>query len=250
MYKSIDNPSIRIAVWSGPRNISTATMRSWGNRDDTAVVDEPFYAHYLAHTGALHPGREEVLADQENNWQKVKQMLLGPIPDDKTIFYQKHMAHHLLPHMQDDWIHQVQHVFLLRRPDAMLLSLSKVLNEPVLTDTGLPQQLALFGQIKQHSGKTPLVIDSIDLLSNPEKILRGWCRSLNIDFSNNMLSWPTGSRDTDGIWEKYWYASVERSSTFQVYRQQSVQLPENLQALYHQCLPYYQTLYSQRLDVL
>ncbi len=249
MFKSENSLPVRMAVWSGPRNISTATMRSWDNRGDTAVVDEPFYAHYLAHTGIVHPGREEVLAGQENDWQKVKSFLLGPVPGNKPIFYQKHMAHHLLPHMQDDWIHQMQHVFLLRPPDAMLLSLDKVLTSPGLTDTGLPQQLALFEQIKEHSGKTPLVIDSVDLLRNPEGMLRGWCAFLDIEFTTNMLSWPTGPRATDGVWAKYWYGNVEQSSCFQPYREKAVNLPDTLEALYQECLPYYQTMYAQRLKV-
>ncbi len=249
MFKPASSISIRLAVWSGPRNISTAAMRSWGNRDDTAVVDEPFYAHYLAHTGIVHPGREEVLAAQENDWEKVKQSLLGPIADGKTIFYQKHMAHHLLPHMQGDWIYQVQHVFLLRPPDAMLLSLDKILTKPELADTGLPQQLALFEQIKQHVGQTPLVIDSVDLLRNPEGMLRAWCASLGIEFDSKMLNWPTGPRATDGVWAKYWYGNVEKSSGFQPHREKSIQLPETIQDLYSECLPFYQTMYAQRLQV-
>ncbi len=238
---------LRLAVWSGPRNISTATMRSWGNRSDTVVVDEPFYAHYLATTGIYHPGRDEVLAHQENDWRKVSQQLLEPIPDGKSIFYQKHMAHHLLPSMQGDWINELQHVFLIRRPDAMLLSLDKVLDNPQLPDTGLPQQLELFEQVKHETGQTPVVIDSADVLRNPESMLRAWCQSLNVSFTMDMLSWPPGRRDTDGIWAKHWYDKVEQSTGFKPYREQTVELPEGLRALHQACLPYYQTLYQQRL---
>lgn len=244
---------LRLAVWSGPRNISTATMRSWGNRTDIAVVDEPFYAHYLAATGMQHPGRDEVLAYQENDWLKVSEQLLGPVPGGKPIFYQKHMAHHLLPSMQGDWLNELKHVFLIRRPDAMLLSLDKVLDKPTLPDTGLPQQLALFEQLKRDSGPetgpAPIVIDSADVLRNPEGMLRAWCAHLNVDFTEDMLSWPPGPRDTDGIWAKHWYAKVEQSSGFKPYREQVVELPENLQSVHQACLPYYQTLYEQRLYV-
>ncbi len=245
---SRDRP-LRMAVWSGPRNISTAMLRSWGNRSDTAIVDEPFYAHYLAETGLQHPGYAEVLAHQENDWEQVKKTLLGPVPDNQPIFYQKHMAHHLLPHMQGDWLHRLQHVFLIRRPAAMLLSLAQVLSQPALPDTGLPQQLDLFEQIKQHTGMTPLVVDSVDLLRQPEPMLRAWCAHMEVEFTAAMLNWPPGPRDTDGIWAKHWYASVEKSTGFMPYKARPAELPDTLLELQLACDPYYHTLYEQRLQV-
>lgn len=222
-------------------------MRSWDNRGDTAVIDEPFYAHYLATTGIQHPGRDQVIAHHEQDWNKVRDHLLGPVPDGKPVFYQKHMAHHLLPHMQGEWLQGLQHVFLIRRPDAMLLSLSKVLADPELTDTGLPQQVALFEQIRQATGDTPLVIDSADLLCNPEAMLRGWCAHLGVDYTANMLHWPPGPRATDGIWAAHWYDNVEQSSGFKPYREKPVELPPSLTALRQACEPYYQTLHANRL---
>lgn len=248
MTSTQQQPPLRLAVWSGPRNISTATMRSWDNRGDTAVIDEPFYAHYLATTGIEHPGRNDVLAHQEQDWNNVRDLLLGPVPGGKPVFYQKHMAHHLLPHMQGEWMQALQHVFLIRRPDAMLLSLSKVLPDPELNDTGLPQQVALFEQVRQTTGETPLVIDSADLLRNPEAMLRGWCAHLGVGFTDNMLHWPPGPRDTDGIWAAHWYGNVEQSSGFKPYREKPVGLPASLTALHQACKPYYQTLHANRLQ--
>src|SRR5256714_224645 len=138
---------VRIAMWSGPRNISTALMRSWGNRPDTVVCDEPLYAHYLLRTHAPHPGAAEVIACHESDWQKVVACLTGPIPDGKAIFYQKHMCHHLLPDIDRSWLDQVTNCFLIREPREMLNSLAKHLPNPTLEDTGLPQQVELFDTV-------------------------------------------------------------------------------------------------------
>ena len=121
---------VRIAMWSGPRNISTALMRSWGSRADTAVVDEPFYAHYLKASGLDHPGRDAILRSQPTDWHTVADALVGPVPGGKPIFYQKHMAHHLLPGMDGPWLGALRHALLLREPAAMLTSLLKVLPDP------------------------------------------------------------------------------------------------------------------------
>lgn len=247
MTNTLSDLPLRLAVWSGPRNISTATMRSWGNRKDTIVIDEPFYAHYLAQTGIDHPGRDVVLAHQENDWEKVLSTLLGPIPNGKTVFYQKHMAHHLLANMHGEWMHQLQHTFLIRRPDAMLASLTKVTPNAELMDTGLPQQLKLFEAIKGMNQYQPVIIDSIDLLRNPEKMLQAWCSAVGLPFDSQMLHWPAGLRDTDGIWASFWYGSVEQSTGFQPYQEKHTQLPEHLHELYESCKTYYDALYAQRL---
>lgn len=241
---------LRLAVWSGPRNISTAMLRSWGNRGDTLVVDEPFYAHYLRRTGLPHPGRNEILASQPNDWQDVATTLLADLPSGKSIFYQKHMAHHLFDDMYGDWLLQLTHVFLLRRPDAMLASLAKVIPEPGLADTGLPQQLALYRHIKHRTGKPPLVIDAADLLAQPQAMLERWCALLGIGFTADMLSWAPGSRTTDGVWARHWYASVEQSTHFQPTPQQrTIKLNPQLQSVYDQCLEYYQPLHQHRLVI-
>src|SRR5436190_9738229 len=155
---------VRIAMWSGPRNISTAMMRSWGNRPDTFVCDEPLYAHYLQKTGYDHPGADEVIASHEPDWKKVVEWLTGPVPGGKPVFYQKHMAHHLLPEIERDWLASLTHAFLIRDPREMLLSLVKVMPHPAALDTGLPQQLELFRSVRAATGHTPPVIDARDVL--------------------------------------------------------------------------------------
>src|SRR5205823_6569825 len=145
----------RIAMWSGPRNISTALMRSWGNRPDTAVWDEPFYAHYLLRTGIEHPGAQEVIEHHEADWRKVVERITGPVPEGKAIFYQKHMTHHLLPVISRDWLAGVTHAFLIRHPREVLMSLSRVVPRPTLDETGLPQQWELFCQVMERIGGAP-----------------------------------------------------------------------------------------------
>ena len=142
-------------MWSGPRNVSTALMRSFESRSDTAVCDEPLYAHYLAETGLPHPGRGEILARCDADWRSVAAHLVGPVPGDKPLWYQKHMAHHLLPGVGRGWLEQLEHAFLIRDPRGMLVSLDKVTPDPRVQDTGLPQQLALFEDVRARTGRTP-----------------------------------------------------------------------------------------------
>ncbi len=238
---------IRIAMWSGPRNISTAMLRSWGNRPDTFVCDEPLYAYYLLATGTDHPGREEVIAHHEADWRKAVAGLVGEIPEGKAIYYQKHMAHHLLPEIGHDWLEHLVHAFLIRDPREMLLSLSKVVPNPTPEATGLPQQVRIFEWMREKSGRTPPVIDARDVLENPRGVLSLLCDRLGVPFLEEMLSWPEGRRATDGIWAKYWYASVEKSTSFQPYSERAEELPESLQPLLDQCRPLYERLYRERL---
>jgi hypothetical protein len=240
---------LRIAMWSGPRNISTAMLRSWGNRPDTFVCDEPFYAHYLVQTKLAHPGADEVIRHQENDWRRVVAWLTGPIPVGKTIFYQKHMAHHLLPNMGRDWLDQVTNCFLIRQPREMLTSLLHFLPQPTLADTGLPQQVEIFRQVKERTGLTPPVIDALDVLCDPRHTLGLLCDALDVPFTKAMLSWPPGRRSTDGIWAKYWYAAVEKSTTFQPYTPKQDPVPDALRELNAQCEELYQQLYVQRLSL-
>ena len=206
---------LRLAMWSGPRNISTAFMRSWGNREDTVVVDEPFYAHYLEATGIEHPGRDEVLARHERDWRRVVESLLAPLPPGVRVLYQKQMSHHLLPDIGREWLAQMTHAFLIRDPHAMLASLSEKLEEFTLADTGLPQQVEIFDHVIGSTGRVPPVVDSADLLAAPEAVLRRLCAALDVPFSARMLSWPPGRRDTDGIWAPWWYSRVEESTGFE-----------------------------------
>jgi hypothetical protein len=239
----------RIAMWSGPRNISTAMMRSWGNRPDTAVWDEPFYAHYLQQTGRRHPGRDETLARHEIDWRKVRDRLLGDIPGGKPIFYQKQMAHHFLEHIDRQWLRRVVNCFLIRDPAEMLASLVKKVPDARLEDTGLPQQVEIFQLVQDWTGQVPVVIDARDVLENPPAMLQLLCSKLGLAFAEEMLSWPPGSRETDGAWAPYWYAEVEKSTTFQPYHPVRTPVLAELRELLKQCQEYYEQLHEHRLKV-
>jgi Sulfotransferase domain len=238
---------VRIAMWSGPRNISTALMRSWGSRPDTFVCDEPFYAHYLSATAVEHPGRDEVLRTHESDWRKVVQWLTGPIPEGKAIFYQKHMAHHLLPGMDRAWMRRVRNVFLIRDPSAMLTSLIRVTPNIHLEDTGLPQQAELFESLRRETGAMPPVIDSQDVLRNPRALLEALCVALDVPFRSEMLAWKPGPRPTDGVWAKHWYAAVNESSGFQPFSPKTEAVPAHLSGLLGECRALYQHLHDHRL---
>ncbi len=240
---------LRIAMWSGPRNISTAFMRAFENRPDTFVCDEPFYAHYLQITGISHPGREEVIASQENDWRKVAEFLLGPVPEGKAIFYQKHMAHHLLPAMGRDWLSRLTNCFLIRDPRAMLLSLDAKYPNPTLSDTGLPQQWEIFEMVRRATGQVPPVIDARDLLANPRGLLIELCNALRIPFMEGMLQWSPGPRATDGVWAQHWYDAVWKSTGFQPAQDHAGELPQRLKLLHQQCIEPYAYLYAQRLTL-
>jgi hypothetical protein len=240
-------PPLRIAVWSGPRNISTALMRSWGNRADTAVCDEPLYAYYLRETGIDHPGAAEVIAHHEPDWQKAIAALVGPVPGGKAIFYQKHMAHHLLPQVGRDWLGQMTHAFLIRDPREMLTSLIKVLPEPTLADTGLPQQQEIFDWVRARTGLIPPIVDAREILENPRQMLGLLCDRLGVAFDEAMLHWPPGRRPTDGIWARYWYDAVERSTTFAPYQPKNEPVPPRLAGLLDRCLEIYDSLSQQRI---
>ena len=238
----------RIAMWSGPRNLSTALMRAWENRADTAVVDEPLYGVYLSATGIDHPGRDDVLAHMSTDWRYVVRSLTGPVPDGKTIWYQKHMAHHLLPEMDHDWVFGLTNAFLIRDPAAMLASYVRRRETVTVADLGLPQQVALFDQLCERAGSPPPVIDAADVLTDPAGTLAALCAALGVAFDAAMLSWPAGPRPTDGVWAKHWYDSVQRSTGFAPYRPQPITLPDHLQAIAEACRPYYDRLHQARLS--
>jgi hypothetical protein len=222
-------------------------MRSFGSRDDTFVCDEPFYAHYLRETGAPHPGREEVMARGETDWRKVASWLTGETREGKTVFFQKHMAHHLLPGMERSWLGELHNAFLIRDPREMLTSLVRVTPDPSLQDTGLPQQWTLFRELCTETGRVPPVIDSRDVLGNPRRLLNLLCSALEVPFSEAMLRWKTGPRATDGVWAKYWYASVEESTGFAPYRPKPDPVPVRLKTVHAQCMEYYERLSGHRL---
>jgi hypothetical protein len=234
-------------MWSGPRNISTALMRSFESRGDTFVCDEPLYAFYLSRRAVDHPGREEILARCETDWRRVVDALTGPIPGGKAISYQKHMAHHLLPEVGREWLDGLVHAFLVRDPREMLLSLARVTPRPTLWDTGLPQQLELFEALRARGGRMPVVIDARDVLLDPAGILARLCSALGISYTPAMLSWPPGPRASDGIWAKHWYGEVERSTGFAPWRARDDALPRELEPVLAECHGPYGTLHAQRL---
>jgi hypothetical protein len=235
-------------MWSGPRNISTAMMRAWGNRGDTAVVDEPFYASYLKATGKNHPGAEEIIACGEIDWRKIVQRLTSNgIPADKEIFFQKQMTHHLLPEIERDWIANLRNFFLIRDPREVILSYVKVNPNPTLEDLGFVQQLDIFNFVRERTGSIPTIVDAKDVLQNPERILRLLCDAVGVRFDSAMLSWPPGLRETDGIWGKYWYGDVAKSTSFQLYKPREGNVPDSLREIYEGCRECYEQLYKHRL---
>lgn len=240
--------AVRLAMWSGPRNISTAMMRSWENRTDSIVVDEPLYAYYLNETGSDHPVRDEVIAAGETDWRNVVAWLTGPVPDGVAVFYQKHMSHHLLADTGRDWIRQLSNVLLIRDPREVVASYVKSRSTVVPDDIGLPQQALLYDDLAA-AGTPPPVVDSGDFLRNPEGYLRALCELHGLEFSDRMLSWPPGPRDSDGVWAPHWYDTVWRSTGFEPYRPREPKLDGHLAETANACLPHYERLYAVRIEV-
>jgi hypothetical protein len=238
---------VRIAMWSGPRNISTAMMRAWGNRPDTFVIDEPFYAYYLRATGKQHPGADEIIASSNTDWANVVAQLTGPIPKARRIFFQKQMAHHLLPEVEREWLGAVTNCFLIRDPREVIASYIKKREEPALHDLGFVQQAEIFSFVRTRTGSIPPVIDAKDVLDNPERMLRLLCEAVGVEFSKSMLSWPPGLRETDGIWARHWYGEVAKTTSFQPYRPRSARVPAHLQEIYDRCRECYERLRQWRL---
>ena len=215
------------------------------------VWDEPLYAYYLAQTKLEHPGRDEILATYPNHWQSIAEQALAPLPDEARVFYQKHMAHHLLPEVERDWLLKLEHAFLLRDPRAMLASYVKKRGESDLSarELGLPQQVELFNYLQEHTGKKPLVINARQVLESPRAALTALCTALGLDFDEAMLSWPAGRRESDGCWAPYWYDSVERSTGFAPYREAKLDLSPELESIADECMPYYHTLSVHAIDL-
>jgi hypothetical protein len=239
---------VRIAMWSGPRNISTAMMRAWGNRPDTVVIDEPLYAYFLERTGKDHPMAAEVVAQGETDWRKIAaQLTKQPIPAGKRIFFQKQMTHHLLPEIDRAWIVDLTNCFLIRDPREVILSYIKKNPDPALEDLGFVQQCEIFDFVRQRTKSTPPVVDAKDVLENPERTLRALCGAIGVEFDKAMLSWAPGLRDTDGIWAKHWYDAVACSTSFEPYKPRTGIIPDSLRAIYEQCQTCYEQLHQHRL---
>jgi hypothetical protein len=239
---------VRIAMWSGPRNISTAMMRSFGSRPDAAVSDEPFYAAYLVATGLSHPMRDEVIASQPNDWRDVVTQLLGPVPDGKPVWYQKHMTHHMHEGFGREWIAQVRNAFLIRDPREVLASYVLKRNEVTLGDIGIVQQRDLFEREAERLGAAPPVIEGAAVLADPARMLSRLCGELGIPYTDAMLAWPAGRRSTDGVWAPAWYEAVERSTCFSPPPQsRDVRLPDELERIADEAQPHYRALAAHRL---
>lgn len=234
--------TLRIAMWSGPRNLSTAMMRAFGNRADCAVIDEPFYAAYLQLSGARHPMRADILRRHETDWRAVAAQVSGPAPGGKPVFYQKHMTHHMLPEIGRDWMRACGHAFLIRHPARVLASYSAKREAVDFGDIGFLEQAELFDQTADLIGAAPPVIDADALLANPRAILSALCGALGIPFSEAMLGWLAGGRETDGIWASHWYDAVNRSTGFGPAPPLPRLADPHLQAIERRALPIYARL--------
>jgi len=232
---------MRIAMWSGPRNLSTAMMYAFGNRADFAIWDEPFYAPYLAATGIDHPMRTEILAAHETNPDKVAARCIGPVPGGKPHFYMKHMPLHMVEGFPLDWAADCVNVHLLRHPARVVASYAAKRENPTLDDIGFRQQVELF---RRFPGP---VIDSADIRADPEGMLRALCAEIGLDFDPAMLHWPAGPRAEDGIWAAHWYGAVHRSTGFAGAEGPLPQLEGEVAALAEAALPYYEELAKLRI---
>lgn len=205
---------MRIAMWSGPRNLSTAMMYAFSARDDTAVWDEPYYAAYLQDSGLEHPLGAEILAAGERDAEQVKTRCLGATPHGKPVFYQKHMTHHMRPNFDLTWLADVTNIFLIRHPARVIASYAAKRENPSSDDIGFEAQRKLFDHVRDLTGKVPVVIDSADIRADPEAMLRRICDAIELDFQPTMLSWPKGGNADDGVWAKHWYGAVWTSTSF------------------------------------
>lgn len=240
--------TIRIAMWSGPRNISTATMRAFENRDDTEVSDEPFYAAFLAQTGADHPMRDEVIASQPTDWRDVAEAMAGPAPGASPIWYQKQMCHHMLSDFGLDWLDACTNAFLIRLPEQVLASYVVKRAAVTLDDIGVIRQAEIFDRVADRTGRAPIVVEGADILADPEGTLTALCAALGIAFSAKMLAWPAGRRASDGVWAPAWYDAVERSTGFTAPDRVATfdDLPDALKPIAEAAAPYYERMARHR----
>jgi hypothetical protein len=241
------NDVVRVDMWSGPRNISTAMMRAFENRPDTVVVDEPLYAAYLVRTGIDHPAREEVIASQPNDLETAVAELSAPLPPGKTVHYAKQMAHHVSSDMDLSWTLAFRNLLLIRDPAEVVASYVRARESCEPDDIGLPQQGRLLELWRKQGVEVP-IIDSGEFLRAPEPHLRWMCDWLGIPFSERMLSWPSGPRESDGVWAPHWYANVWSSTGFQPWRPRETNLSDHDAAVAEACRPIYDELYAQRVQ--
>jgi len=234
-------------MWSGPRNLSTALMYAFAARGDCAVLDEPFYAAYLHATGIDHPMRDAVIASQSTDADAVAAACLGPIPDGKSLFYQKHMTLHMIPEFDRSFFRGLTNVFLIRHPARVIASYAKKRDAPVLADIGFVQQAELWDQVADMTGAAPLVVDSSDIRSKPRETLSRLCAALGIPFTDNMLTWPAGPKAYDGIWAPHWYDEVWKSTGFGAAEGDLPALTGEFADLCAAALPYYERLAARKI---
>lgn len=239
---------VRIAMWSGPRNLSTTMMRSFGARADTTCVDEPFYAAYLVSTGTVHPMQAEILDAQAHDGSVVAQELSeAPVPGGKPVFYQKHMTHHMAPALPRSWMHRVTNAFLIRDPARVLASYARKMETVSLEAIGVPQQAEMFDRVCQIRGEAPPVVDSDDILNDPAGMLRALCGALGIAYTDAMLSWEAGPKPEDGVWAPHWYDAVWQSTGFGAPRREEPALPDALRKLADEARQSHEAIAAHRL---
>jgi hypothetical protein len=240
--------SLNIAMWSGPRNISTAMMYSFGSRSDCEVWDEPFYAFALKERGNDHPLRDEIISAYETRYEAVVARCLAPPPNGSRLFYQKHMTHHMLPGFDRRWILKIANAFLIRDPARVLASYARKWEMVSLRNIGILEQWELFKLVADAKGSPPVVIDADDVLRQPHLALRQLCRALKIDFLETMLSWPPGPKPYDGVWGRHWYNAVHTSTGFDRPAEAPIEpLPAGLQRIAEAAAPVYRQLHAYRL---
>ncbi|WP_417611711.1 sulfotransferase [Parasphingorhabdus sp.] len=240
---------VRIAMWSGPRNISTAMMRSFGGRCDCAVTDEPFYGAFLKQTGQRQPMAEEVIASMDCDWQSVADSMRGPVPGGKAFWYQKHMPHHMVADVSIADFPDHRHAFLIRDPANVVASYTAKRVEVEAEDLGYERQLDYVDQAAQMTGKAPIVLDSADILRDPEAHLRALCAALEIPWDAGMLEWEAGPRNSDGIWATHWYGRVLETTGFGGGERAAPQLDTAAQRVANACRPFYESLSGYKISL-
>ena len=236
-----------IAMWSGPRNISTAMMYAFGNRADCTAWDEPFYAFSLTTFGNAHPMRDEIIAANDSDWTRLVTRCLAPPPEGKRVFYQKHMTHHMLEGFDRSWTDGVTNAFLIRSPEKVLASYARKWADVDLKAIGFVEQAEIFDRVADRLGSPPPVIDAEDVLANPCGILAKLCEACAIPFDEAMLSWPPGPKPFDGVWAPHWYESVWRSTGFDAPAKEIPPLEPRLQMIADAARPYYERLRQVRI---
>ena len=224
-------------------------MVSFAQREDCFVVDEPFYAAYLEATQLDHPMMDEIIAAGESDPKRVADFCTGPVPDGKQVFYQKHMTHHMIPQFDRQWMSKVNNVFLIRDPSRVIASYNIKRENPTLADIGVAEQYEIFAQIADLQGRTPIVIDSADILSNPALMLGKFCHSIGLEFDKAMLTWPRGPKPYDGVWAGHWYESVWASTGFAKPNATPPIVPEALRGLADEAQRYYAKLRSHAISM-